>query len=123
MDGDIKRVQSELASLGYESSTRPSSLGSVVEFDYIVETGSNQGTTFRIGLSFQEAGYPEYPPHWIHVSPPVDDGRLNVRRYKTEDGRQWAAMSRPPSDIWDKLPVKDARNYLNEHLRRFWSGL
>ena len=121
MSDDIGRVQSELWDLGYQTSIRNSRQGIVVEFDYLVEVGSRKGETFRFGISFQEKGYPEYPPHWIHVSPPVDDGRGNVRRYRTDNCQEWSAMSRPPSDIWDRLPVKDMKNYMNEHVRRFWS--
>lgn len=123
MSDAISRVQAELAELGYETSVRDSGQGTVVEFDYQVETGSREGETFRVGVSFQETNYPEYPPHWIHVSPPVDDGRGGLQRYTTADGQEWAAMSRSPSDIWDRLPVKDMKNYMNEHVRRFWGHI
>ena len=123
MSDEISRVRSELADLGYETSIRGWTQGTVIEFDYRVEVGNRRGETFRLGISFQENGYPEYPPHWIHVSPPVDDRRGSVQRYTTDGGQEWAAMSRPPSDIWDTLLVKDMRAYLNEHVRRFWSGI
>ena len=124
MSGHVDKVQLELEELGYKTSLRDSQQGTVVEFDYQVDVGTHMGETFRLGISFQETGYPEYPPHWIHVSPPVDDGLGGVvKPYTTTDGQVWVAMSRPPSDIWDKLPAKNMKNYLSEHVRRFWSRL
>lgn len=121
MNDTIGRVQAELGDLGYQTSTRESSQGMVVEFDYCVESGTRKGQKFRIGLSFQESGYPEYPPHWIHVSPPVRDTLGGVvQEYESDDGRKWIALSRPPSDIWDELPEKNMKSYLEGHLRRFW---
>ncbi len=121
---DISRVQSELEELGYAPTLHNWKHGVVVEFDYTVEVGTHTGQMFRLGMSFQEQGYSEYPPHWIHVSPPVDDGLGGVQeRYQTADGREWIALSRPPSDIWDNLPVKNMRHYLDEHIRRFWSRM
>ena len=124
MQDDTARMRSELECLGYSTVTRDSAQGKVVEFEYLVETGNNLGKQFRIGISMQEAGYPEYPPHWIHVSPPVNDGfRGSVQPYQTDDGRRWVAMSRPPSDLWDQLPTKNMQSYLDHHLRRFWSRI
>ena len=112
----------ELESLGYRTTTRESRQGTVVEFDYQVEVGNKRGEWYRVGMSMQEAGYPEYPPHWVHVSPPVDDGLGgSVKRYQTDDGREWVAMSRPPNDLWDQLATKDMPNYLDHHMRRIWS--
>ena len=32
-----------------------------------------------------EAHYPDYPPHWIHVHPPVNDGQGGViNQYQDE---------------------------------------
>lgn len=122
MQDDIERMRHELECLGYPTVTRDSAQGKVVEFNYLVETGRNSGKQFSIGISMQEAGYPEYPPHWIHVSPPVNDGLGgSVQPYETGDGRAWVAMSRPPSDLWDTLPTKSMQSYLDHHLRRFWS--
>ena len=122
MSDDTSQLRKELEDLGYQVSVRESPQGTVVEFDYLVEAGSRKGETFKLGISFQEAGYPEYPPHWIHTSPPVNDGLGGVvERYHSGDGQEWVAMSRPPKERWDRLPVKDMRNYLNEHVRRFWN--
>ena len=124
MSEDVRCMQAELEYLGYITATRDSGQGRVVEFDYHVETGTNSGKQFRIGVSMQETGYPEYPPHWIHVSPTVDDGlRGSVKRYHTEDGREWVAMSRPLGDLWDQLATKHMKHYLDHHLRRFWSRI
>lgn len=125
MSEDIRCIQAELEGLGYITATRDSGQGTVVEFDYHVETGSKSGKQFRIGVSMQKTGYPEYPPHWIHVSPPVDDGlKGSMKQYSTEDGREWVTMSRPPGDLWDQLANnKHMRHYLDHHLRKFWSRI
>lgn len=74
-----------------------------------------------VGVSFQEEGYPEYPPHWVHVTPPIQDGKAGVvQEYSDPGGRTWIAMSRPPGDLWDKLPTKHMYAYIGEHLRRIW---
>ena len=122
MCDDVSKVQSQLAELGYCTSLHSWNGKRVVEFDYRVEMGSRKGEKVRIGLSFKTTGYPEYPPHWIHVSPPVDDGLGgSVQPYETEDGHTWVAMSRPPKELWDRLRVKDMKAYLSEHMRRFWN--
>ena len=69
----------------------------------------------------QEINYPEYPPHWIHVTPKIEDKRgLPGKEYTDADGRPWVAFSRPPSDFWDNAPTKHMSVYVGEHLRRFW---
>ena len=124
MSASINRVQAELISLGYETWCFSSSQGQVVAFDYAIETGSHKGETVTVGISFQEDGYPEYPPHWIHVTPPISDGRGgSVQHYNDAEGRSWIAMSRPPGAIWDRLPTKTMRVYIDEHLRRIWADI
>lgn len=124
MPDDIERMQRQLESLGYSTAVRNSPQGKVVEFDYRVENGKCRGKRFRIGISMQETGFPEYPPHWIHVSPPVNDGLGgSVQQYKDEDGREWTALSRPPGELWEQLPTKDMERYIDHHMRRFWSRL
>lgn len=97
----------------------------VVAFPYTIETGSRKDTTVTLGVSFQgNEGYPEYPPHWIHVTPPIDDGRGGVvETYSDSEGRMWHVMSRPPNELWDRLPTKHMRAYIEEHLRRVWKDL
>ena len=68
--------------------------------------------------------YPEIPPHWIHVSPPITDGRKGaISFYGGPNGSQWVAMSRPPGQMWDRLPTKHMIHYVNEHIRRFWNAI
>ena len=114
-------MQRELESLGYQTSVFESGQGKVVAFDYVIETGSYKGQQVTIGLSFQEEGYPEYPPHWVHVTPPIDDEKGgSTQEYTDADGRTWLAMSRPPGEMWDRLPTKHMHTYISEHLRRIW---
>lgn len=115
------QIQAELESIGFTTSTFSSSQGLVVCFPYEIETGTHKGEEVLVGVSFQEEGYPEYPPHWIHVSPPLNDGLGGaVHTYSTPDGREWLAMSRPPGPLWDELPTKHMNAFVNEHLRRIW---
>ncbi len=121
MSDSISRVQGELESLGYRTSIFDSAQGKGVAFDYTIETGSHRGTQIKVGVSFQEDGYPEYPPHWIHTTPPIKDGKGGVvTEYTDAQGRAWVAMSRPPGDVWDQLPTKHMQAYIKEHLRRIW---
>ncbi len=125
MSDSISRVKAELENLGYQTSVFASPVGNVVSFPYTVETGSRRGETIKMGVSFQGSEpYPEYPPHWIHISPPMDDGKNGViQAYCDAQGCNWVAMSRPPGDIWDKLPTKHMKVYIDEHLRRVWNHI
>ena len=96
----------------------------VVSFQYEIEVGSHKGKGVSVGVSFQEEGYPDYPPHWIHVSPRLDDQRGgSVQNYADGEGRQWLAMSRPPGELWDRLPTKHMASFISEHLRRIWKDV
>ena len=124
MSSSIDRVREELETLDYQTSVFDSPQGRVVSFDYKIESGSHKDTTVEIGISFQEEGYPEDPPHWIHVRPPIDDGKGGVaQKYLDAQGREWIAMSRPPGDMWDRLPTKHMGAYIGEHLRRIWKDV
>ena len=123
MSDSVNRVQDELVFLGYETQTFDTRIGAVVAFNYIIETGSYKGTPVLVGVSFQEEGYPEYPPHWIHVCPPVADGRGGSAQSYEMAGCQWLAMSRPPGRVWDQLPTKHMYAYINEHLRKIWKDV
>ena len=125
MSDNIGRIKRELESLGYETCLSDSAQGKVVSFPYTVETGSHKGKQFTLGISMQGSEpYPEYPPHWIHLTPPINDGKGGaVVKYSDAKGREWAALSRPPGEIWDRLWTKHMHAYLNEHLRRFWNGI
>ena len=123
MSDSANRVREELGSLGYETQTFDSAMGIVVAFNYTIETGSHKETLVLVGVSFQEEGYPEYPPHWIHVSPPIADGRGGLAQTYEMSGCQWLAMSRPPGRLWDQLPTKHMYGYINEHLRKIWKDV
>ena len=43
----------------------------VVAFPYVPPKGRYAGRTFDVGLSLQEADYPEFAPHWIHITPAI----------------------------------------------------
>ena len=122
---NVDRIKAELEAMGYETAMSESPQGKVVSFEYVVETGSQKDKPFRLGLSFQgDEPYPEYPPHWIHLTPPVDDGKGGVvQQYIDDRQREWVALSRPPAEVWDRLPTKHMYAYLNEHLRRFWNSI
>ena len=124
MSSNIRRVKAELNSLGYETAEFESPQGTVICFDYLVEAGSYEGTPVKAGVSFQgQEHYPEYPPHWIHLSPHIDDKRGgSVQKYEA-NGREWMAMSRPPGEMWDQLSTKHMQHYIDHHLRRFWNGI
>ena len=123
MSGSVYRVKEELKSLGYDTLQFNSHIGVVVAFNYTIETGSHKGMQVLVGVSFQDEGYPDYPPHWVHVSPPISDGKGgSVQTYET-GGREWMAMSRPPGHVWDQLPTKHMYAYINEHLRGIWKDI
>ena len=125
MADNVERISSELEALGFPTEITDSPKGKVVSFAYEVDVGSHRGTTVRVGLSMQgKEPYPEYPPHWVHLSPPIDDGRGGVvEQYTDERGESWAVMSRPPGQLWDRLLTKHISGYISDHLRRFWNDL
>lgn len=124
MPDAITQIQAELDFLGYITSVVDGPNGKVVSFGYTIETGSHKGTPVKIGVSFQEAKYPEYPPHWVHISPPINDGRGgSVQSYESSDGQQWLAMSRPPGVMWDRLRTKHMSVFISEHLRKIWMNV
>lgn len=120
MSLSVSRVRSELEGMGLSVFEYDWNGSRVVAFDYQMESGTHRGKEVRVGVSFQEEGYPEYPPHWIHINPPIDDQRGGAKCGYIENGREWLAMSRPPGDIWDQLPTKHMSAYISEHLRRIW---
>lgn len=124
MSDSVDRVRKELDSLGHTTCVFDSPYGTVVCFDYTIETGSHKGEDVYVGLSFQEEGYPEYPPHWVHITPHIPDGKDGVTHgYSDIEGREWLAMSRPPGPMWDRLPTKHMASYKTEHLRRIWKDV
>ena len=124
MSASVQRVNAELESMGYQTREFDSPYGRVVTFQYTIEVGSHRGKEVSVGVSFQEEGYPEYPPHWVHVSPRLPDDKAGViKTYTDSERREWLAMSRPPGDVWDRLPTKHMSAYISEHLRRIWSDV
>ena len=123
MSASIDKVQAELEALGFTTSVFDTPQRRVVSFNYVIEVGPRKGTELTVGIGFQEEGYPEYPPHWIYVTPPLADGKGGaIEEYRDNEGRTWIAMSRPPGDLWDRLPTKHMDAYIKEHLRRVWSN-
>lgn len=130
MSTSAETIRAQLESLGYQVSTsngpsRPNKpMVELITFDYEIETGSLKGKLVTIGIYPQDGNFPEHPPHWVHVTPPIDDGRGGVtQNYRDSRDREWLIMSRPPEDIWDQLPEKHMRYYIGEHLGRIWGSL
>ena len=122
MSDSLAKVEEELRQCGYITYRQQSPHGEVVAFEYKVQAGSKKECLVQLGFSMQEVHYPDYPPHWIHVHPPVDDGQGGaVNSYQDEAGRAWRALSRPGADIWDKAKTKHISVYMQEHVRRFWA--
>ena len=121
MNSALRQVQEELHECGFVTYVVEGVNEEIIAFPYEVPTGRYGGKLVDVGLSLQEVNYPEYPPHWIHVTPKVDDtfGRPG-KQYTDSAGRQWVAFSRPPSDFWDRTPTKHMSVFVHEHLRRFW---
>ena len=71
--------------------------GEVVAFSYVIDVGRLSGAGCQLGFSMQEPGFPVYAPHWIHISPPVDDKQGSGRHYSDEQSTPWVAFSRPPT--------------------------
>lgn len=124
---NIEQISQELLSLGYEPSYTETPQGKTVVISYKISVGVHNGEIVRLGFSFQEDGYPEYPPHWIHISPPYnDDLGGSIASYQCVDQKkekEWLALSRPPQDIWDTLPTKHMSAYLSQHITRFCRNL
>ena len=125
VSASLARIQDELQSIGYRTELQSSPQGQTVVFSYKVEAGTHSGATVMLGISMQGSElYPEYPPHWVHISPAIDDRKGGaVSHYTDDSGREWIAMSRPPGGLWDRLPTKSMHAYLSEHLRRLWVNM
>ena len=124
MNKALQQVQQELHECGLVTYIVEGVNDEIIAFPYEVPTGRYRGKRVDIGLSMQEANYPEYPPHWIHVTPKVEDRSGHPgKEYTDSSGRPWVAFSRPPSDFWDCAPTKHMSVYLQEHLRRFWRNV
>ena len=125
MTDNVEKISSELRSLGFRTQVSSCPKGRLAIFEYQIEVGSLKGKQVRIGLSMQgKEPYPEYPPHWIHIAPPIDDGKGGVvEQYTDASGDVWVALSRPPGPLWDRLLTKHMSGYISDHLRRFWNDI
>ena len=123
MNAALCKIRAELNQCDLETYVVEGIGTEVVAFPYVPPKGRFAGRPFHVGLSLQEADYPEFAPHWIHVTPAIDEkhGPPGMT-YDDASGRHWVAFSRPPADFWDNLP-RDEKNmgtFLSLHLRRFW---
>lgn len=125
--GAIDVVERELLELGYrpEVTDVPGfGFGRVAIFRYPVSTGRYRGRTFRVGVGFQEEGYPEYPPHFVFVAELPHANFPKWATYRIEC-QEWSVFSFPPSDFWDGLAPteKNMKTYLRRHLTRVWRDM
>ena len=125
MSDNVEKIANELRGLGIETSFLDSPRGKIVVFPYMIDVGSHKDECVQIGLSMHgNELYPEYPPHWIHISPAIDDQRGGaVEAYTDSHGCDWITLSRPPGDLWDNLATKHISHFLSDHLRRFWNDI
>ena len=125
----LGKIWDELKDLEYDPfhMVTPQGVG-VVVINYLIPTGKYFGEEVLLGFSFKKEGYPEYPPHWIHISPPCNDhlgGSVQPYQCPDRNGVQcnWLALSRPPGQLWDNLPTKHMKYYLDFHVNRFLKNL
>ena len=123
----VEKINQELRSLDFHANIvdfPEFNQGRVVVFDYKVTTGRYRNRTFSVGISFQEEGYPEYPPHFFHVEN-LPHSHLTRHSVHRSGDAEWSVFSFPPSDFWDALPAadKNMRTYVNRHMLRIWYRL
>ncbi len=125
MTSSTRQMAAELEAMGYDTRVFESPYGLVICFPYTIPAGSRKGGCCQLGISLHgNQHYPEYPPHWIHLNPPVDDGKGGAaHRYRDSNGQEWMALSRPPTDIWDTLPTKTMQIFMSDHVSRFWANI
>lgn len=121
-----QHIRQELEDLGYKPEVVEGDTAGghqkVVTFDYHIRCGRFRGRKYRVGISTQceAVGYPEVPPHWIFISPPITDIRDGANHgLNSFGGREWVALSRPPGAFWDRASKKGMQAYL-EHLNKVW---
>ena len=122
----LESIKTELEKLNYQPKIKSSQFNNkdVLVFDYHVVSGRHEGKTFKIGISMQEEGYPEYPPHFIHIYN-IQNTNLTTHNQYDENNGTWKVFSIPPNDIWDKLSFeeKNMKTYLYTHLVRIWDQI
>ena len=120
----LGRVADELREIGFSprvvdpSNTKVA--GGVVIFSVNAESGRYKGKALDMALSFQEASYPEYPPHFVHLKSRIATSIATKYSNYEFEGESWSAYSLPPSDFWDKLDPadKNMRTYYWRHILR-----
>ena len=141
MSENGRLLSDELDRLGYKPQPFSTPMrhcpGEGVKFEYRIKDGSRIGETVLLGLVIPDAAgaWPEIAPHWVHISPPDrvleeqvqahrGDGQGSVERYKDEEDVEWMAISAPVTDFWDQIDTpngKNAKTYLERHIRRIWA--
>ena len=124
MSKSVDLFEEELRALGHCTSRHASPKGDVVSIPYVVDVGAKREHQYRVGFSMDQDGYPDYPPHWLHVCPPVNDNAGGTVADYTVDGVTWTFLSRPPGDdVWEDPRNRTAKTLLNHTVRRFWENL
>jgi len=122
--GNTERIRTELAELtGAATWVLQTTYGEVIFFMHNVKVGTHAGENVLMGISMQgNEGYPDIPPHFIHVPEGITDGQDGPHHcYNLPDGRTYHAFSRPPEpEEWDRVSERSMRTYINTHLPRFW---
>ena len=123
------QIARELMALGYRPQIVEGDTAGgrqkVVIFPYPIRVGRFKVEIRTVGISTQceAVGYPEIPPHWIFISPPITDTQDGPSHgVNSFAGREWIALSRPPGAFWDKVRHKGMRAYL-EHLSKVWTQI
>ena len=137
MADNVQLLSEELKRLGYLPQWFATPMqhcpGEGIKFEYRIEDGSRTGETVMLGVVIpKDAGtWPEATPHWIHISPPDSVLEEQVRaqgtaeRYKDDNGVEWMAISAPVKDFWDQIDEpngKNAKTYIERHVRRIWAA-
>ena len=120
----IDQVRQELEACGFDVAVKDAPQGPVVVFDFRVPTGRYREKIFKMGVSFQDHTYPEYPPHFVHVAN-IEGTKLTKHSDYSDGTATWSVYSFPPSDFWDDLPSenKNMRTFVRRHLLRVWSQM
>ena len=127
----LRQIKNELTDIDPELSPEIVSFpgfgadsGKAVMMNYTVPVGRYKGEKYKLAISFQETGYPEYPPHFIHIADICHQHRTPHSEHQY-DNRQWKAFSAPPRSIWDGLSSgdKNMRAYMRGHMQSFWNEL
>ena len=122
----LELIKKEIEELGYQTKLTANLFNntSVLTFDYTPSLGRYKNQKFKMGISMQEDGYPEHPPHFLHICN-LPASHLTIHgKYKTGD-ESWEVFSAPPKDIWDHSPMeeKNMKIYMYSHIARVWDTI